>query len=424
MTHRPVFCRFAFITALAAIAPARAEINWPHWRGPTETGTSISATLPQRVDANQVLWKAPLPGKGCSTPIIWNQRLYLTAPIDGKDALLAFDWNGQPLWQTVLGPEVPGKHRNGSGSNPSPVTDGRTIFVTFKSGSLAAVSLEGKILWRADLTERFGPVKLFWDFGTSPVVTRDSVVLARMHEGESWLAAFDKLTGDLKWKTDRTYSTPREVDNGYTTPVLIQHEGREALLTWGAQHLTAHDAATGQLLWSAGGFNPDATPLWPAVASPVVAGDTAVICFGRADRGIPRLFGVKLGGRGDVTATHRRWSRDDVGAFVPTPAVYEGKVYVLSDRGQLDCVDPVSGRTLWSGTIPRTNANFYGSPLIAKGLLYAIREDGSMVVARVERGLEILGETKFNDRVIATIVPSGDRLFIRGANHLYCVVAR
>lgn len=420
----PRHSRLALLAAvLTAATAARAEINWPHWRGPTETGTSTSTALPQKVDASQVQWKAPLPGKGTSTPIVWEQRIFLTAPVDGKDALLAFDWNGRLLWQAVLGAESPGKHRNASGSNPSPVTDGRTLFVAYKSGSLAAVSLDGKVLWRTDLVEKFGPVKLFWDFGTSPALTRDHVVMARMHGGESWLAAFDKATGQLKWKTDRTYRTPTEGDNGYTTPIVIRHDGREALLTWGAAHVTVHDAATGKLLWSAGGFNPDSTPFWPAVASPVVVGDVAVVCYGRADKGTPRLHGVKLGGKGDVSATHRLWSRDNTGAFVPTPAVHQGKVYVLGDRGQFDCVDPVTGKTLWSGTIPRTNANFYASPLIANGLLYAIREDGSMVVARVERGLEILGETKFNDRVIASPVPAGDRLFIRGTNHLYCVAA-
>jgi outer membrane protein assembly factor BamB len=402
---------------------AHAAANWPHWRGPTENGHAAGANLPAKIDAAQVHWKTPLPGKGCSTPIVWNQRIYLTAPHEGKDAVLAFDWAGQRLWQTDLGVETPGRHRNGSGSNPSPVTDGQRLFVAFKSGNLAALDLDGKLLWQTDLAGKFGPVKLFWDFGTSPTVTEKFVIMARMHEGDSWLAAFDKQTGELRWKTARNYPTPREVDNGYTTPLVIRHAGREALLTWGAQHLTAHDAADGKLLWSCGGFNPDSTPLWPAVASPVVVGDMAIVCFGRADKGAPRLHGIKLGGSGDVTATHRVWSRQDTGAFVPTPAAYQDRVYVLSDRGQLDCLDPRTGQTLWSGTLPRTNSNFYTSPLIANGLLYAAREDGATYVVRIEKGFEPLGETKFDDRVIASFVAAGDRLFIRGASHLYCMAS-
>ena len=212
--QRRLLCFLPAVLLAGGLTGAAPATNWAHWRGPAENGSAPNDQLPQKIDAAQVLWQAALPGKGSSTPIVWNQRIYLTAPAEGKDALIAFDWNGKLLWQTPLGPENPGKHRNGSGSNPSPVTDGQRVFVTFKSGHLAALDLEGKILWSANLSEKFGPVKMFWDFGTSPVLTEKNVVLARMHDGESWLAAFDKATGELRWKTDRTYRTPREVDQG------------------------------------------------------------------------------------------------------------------------------------------------------------------------------------------------------------------
>ena len=398
--------------------------NWPQWRGPQDSGSTLLAgRLPAKLDAAKVRWKAALPGKGCSTPIVWDGRIYLTAPVGGKDAVLAFDREGKPLWQTAFSAEDRGKHRNASGSNPSPVTDGSGIFVTFKSGNLAALNLDGTIRWQANLVEKFGPVNLFWDFGTSPTLTAKHVVMARMHQGESWLAAFDKVTGEMRWKTARNYDTPREVDNGYTTPLVIQHDGREALLTWGAQHLTVHDAADGRLLWSCGDFNPAGTALWPAVATPVVADGMAVVCFGRADRGNPRLHGIKLGGKGDVTATNRIWMREDVGAFVPSPAEYKGKVYVLSDRGQVDCLDPKTGRTLWSASLPRSSSNFYASPVIAGGMMYLAREDGAVFVAKVEDGFTLLSETKFYDRVIASVVPAGDRVLVRGEANLYCLSA-
>jgi outer membrane protein assembly factor BamB len=418
-----LFCLGSVLVSLlsAQAGFAAADLNWPRWRGPHDSGSLPAAKLPTKLDAGQIAWKAPLPGKGCSTPIVWNDRIYVTAPVDGQDALLTFDHAGKQLWKTEFGSEEKGKHRNASGSNPSPVTNGKGIFVTFKSGNLAAVNPDGSVRWHLNLVERFGPLKLFWDFGTSPVLTDRNVIIARMHEGESWLAAFDQQTGELRWKTARNYETPREVDNGYTTPQVIRHAGRDALLTWGAQHLTAHDAANGQLLWSCGDFNPAATPLWPAVASPVVVNDVAVVCFGRADRGLPRLHGIKLGGKGDVTATHRLWQREDTGAFVPTPAAYKGKVYVLSDRGQLDCLDPVSGKTLWSQTFPRASSNFYASPLIAGGIMYAAREDGHVYIARIEGGFELLSEYKFADKIIGSLVPLGDRLLVRGEANLYCI---
>jgi outer membrane protein assembly factor BamB len=415
--------RLLVFAATVAIARSAEPAHWPNWRGPSATGVAPAGKYPIKLDESQLRWQVPLPGKGCSTPIVWNQRIYLTAPVGGQDALLALDWEGKQLWQTTLDGETPGRHRNASGSNPSPVTDGTSVFVHFKSGHLAAIALDGKVRWQTNLVERFGPVNLFWDYGTSPVLTEKHVVIARMHGGESWLAAFDKTSGELRWKTLRNYEVPREVDNGYTTPLLIQHEGREALLTWGAQHLTLHDATSGALIWSCGDFNPTAASLWPAVASPVVADGVAIVCFGRADKGTPRLHGVRLGGKGDVTATHRAWTREDTGAFVPTPAVYDGKVYVLSDRGQLDCLEPSTGRTIWSETLPRSSSNFYASPLIAEGIMYAVREDGSAFVLQVKGGLKILAEHKFADRVIASIVPSDGRLFVRGEKHLYCLAA-
>jgi outer membrane protein assembly factor BamB len=411
-----------WLTAVSALAVESA--NWPNWRGPQDNGSTPASALPTKLTAEQIVWQVALPGKGCSTPIVWNDRIYVTAPVEGQDAVLAYDRSGQVVWQTKLGPEKAGRHRNGSGSNPSPVTDGRSVFVTFKSGRTAALGLDGTIRWQADLEEKYGPVKLYWDHGTSPALTEKHVVIARMHGGESWLAAFDKETGDLRWKTDRTYTTPKEVDHGYSTPLVIRHDGREAVLVWGAGHLTSHAAADGALLWSVGEFNPNSTPNWPAVANPVIVDDLAVVCFGRADRGSPRLHGIKLGGQGDVTATNRVWSREDTGAFVPTPAANGGRVYVLSDRGRIDCIEPATGRTVWSGELPRSSSNYYSSPLIAGGLLYAAREDGMVYVARVGEAFELLSENKFEDRLIASFVPMADRLLVRGEGHLYCYAAK
>jgi outer membrane protein assembly factor BamB len=411
-----------FLLFAASVAVAEAQSNWPRWRGPQDNGSTKNGNFPAKWDADSVLWKAPLPGKGCSTPIVWNERIYLTSPADGQDAVLAFDWSGKQLWQTTFGQESPGKHRNGSGSNPSPGTDGEGIFVNFKSGTLAALELDGKTRWQTNVVERFGPDTLFWDHGTSPVLTSDSVVLARMHHGESWLAAFDKQTGELRWKVDRNYKTPMECDHGYTTPVVIEHDGQEAVLVWGAEHVTVHDAANGDVLWSCGGFNPDSQPMWPAIATPVIVGDVAVIAYGRNDRRQPRLHGIRLGGEGDVTDTHRIWKREDVGTFSPTPAEYKGRIYLVRDKGEVECLDPASGETLWSDAFPKSRGAFYASPLIAGGKLYAPREDGMVFVANVEDGkFELLAENDMGESVIASPVPSADRLFIRGEKHLFCV---
>ena len=424
MTVTPYQTAVCIVVFSAGLALAEVPRDWPHWRGPQDNGSTDSGTYPVEFDATHVRWRAPLPGKGCSTPIIMNDTIYLTAPVNGNDALLAFDSSGIERWRTTFGPEDAGKHRNGSGSNASPATDGEAIFVYFKSGTLAAVERDGSIRWKTNLVERFGKDTLFWDHGTSPVLTQKYVVMVRMHHGESWLAAFDKTSGDMAWKVDRNYATPTECDNGYTTPLVIQYLDQEALLVWGAEHLTIHAATDGKLLWSCGNFNPDANAMWPAIATPVIVGDIAVIAYGRNDRGQPRLYGIRLDGRGDVTATNHVWKRDDIGTFVPTPVAYQGRVYLVRDRGEVECLDPATGKNLWSDAFPKGRAAFYASPIIAGGNLYAPREDGVVFVAKLsDKGFEQVRENDLEEPIIGSPVPAHNRILIRGEQHLFCAEA-
>ena len=398
-----------------------ADLNWPSWRGPNANGSTESGGFPTQWTIESLAWKTPLPGKGCSSPIVWKRQIFITSPIDGNDAIMSFDENGKRLWQTTFGKENPGKHRNGSGSNPSPATDGKTIFANFKSGTLAATNLSGDVIWETNLVERFGPDTLFWDHGSSPVITSKSVVVVRMHKGESWLAAFDKSTGDLQWKIPRNYQTPVECDHGYSTPIVINFMSEEALLVWGAEHLTIHRVSDGKVVWTCGDFNPDKNRLWPSIASPVVSQDMAVIAYGRNDRGHPRLHGIRLSGSGDVTATHRIWKRDDISTFVPSPVEYKGRVYMVRDRGQVECLDPQKGETIWSDAFPKNRSAFYSSPLIAGGILYAAREDGVVFAAEIEDRFKLLAEVDMQEPIIASPVPFGDRILLRGYENLFCV---
>jgi outer membrane protein assembly factor BamB len=420
---RPLSLTAALLLIVAASTLAGRPGDWPSWRGPEGGGSIETGKYPVKWDASNVAWKVALPGKGSSTPVVLGQRIYLTCPAEGQDAVLAFDFLGRRLWQTKLGNESPPKHRTlGSSANASPVTDGRSLFVYFRSGNFAALEFDGTVRWKLNLVERFGRDQLFWDQGTSPMVTDAHVVMARLHAGESWLAGFDKATGALRWQQTRNYKTPVENDNGYSTPLLHPHAGKPALLVWGADHLTAHDAADGKLLWSCGDFNPAGTGYWPAIATPVIVGDLAVVPVGRDDRpGQARIHGIRLGGRGDVTATHRLWKREGTGVFVASPAAYKGRVYLLRHRGGVVCMDPVSGKTLWSGAFPENKAPYYSSPVIAGGILYAAREDGVVFAARVGAKFELAGENPMGERIIASPVPAANRLLIRGDRHLFCV---
>ena len=407
------------ITAAEVAAAEKAtSAHWPRWRGGGDDGAASKGTYAVKWNATKGLaWKVPLPGKGCSTPIVRADHIILTAPVDGHDAVLAFDWSGKRLWQTPIGREVPGKHRNGSGSNPSAVTDGEQIFACYKSGNLAALDYDGKILWKLNLVERFGKGKLYWDFGTSPILTETDVVMAILHEGESYLAAFDQQAGELSWYVSRNYKTPTEGDHGYASPILIDHRDTKAVMVWGAERLTAHDVGSGKLLWSCANFNPEQKRNWVTVASPTISGNMAIVPYGRGSR----IAGIRLGGSGDVTETHRSWTRTDTGSFVPTPAAQDGKVYLLRDRGEVECIDASSGKTLWKDQLPKHRASYYASPTIADGKLYAAREDGVVFVAAVAGKFAVLSENNMGERVIASPVPVADRILIRGEKHLFCV---
>ena len=397
--------------------------EWPRWRGPGCDGSAPPGRYPVKWAPAEVAWKAPLPGKGCSTPVVLNRRIYLTAPVNGLDAVLAFDLNGKLLWKTTFGPEEPGRHPNASGCNPSPVTDGSGVFVFFKSGTFAAVEPNGTVRWRFNLIERFGPERRFWDLGTSPVLTKEHVVFARMHDGDSWVAAFDKKTGAMAWKVPRNYETPTEGRQAYTTPIVLTRGGKERILVWGAHRLTIHDAANGNIIWFCGGFNLEGKRMWPSVATPVVSGDMVIVPCGRADRGQPRLHGIRLGGRGDVTKNNRVWKRTDAGTFVPSPAAHKGRVYVLSDFGEINCIDPATGKDIWRGKFPRGRGKFYASPLIAGGHLYAVRERGTLYVVRLGEAFQLESQIDLSEKVIASPIAVWNRILIRTDRHLWCIAS-
>ena len=397
---------------------AAADLAWPRWRGPADSGSVSGGDYPSNLlDEKLVQWKVKLPGIGCSTPAVLTERIYITGPIDGHNGVLALDWDGKEQWRTQLAPEKKGKHRNGSAANSSPVTDGKNLFVYFKSGELAALDLSGKMLWTTNLQERFAKDTLFWDIGTSPVLTERAVVATVMHSGESFLAAFEKTTGELLWKVSRNYKTPVEGDHSYATPIVIERDGKQVILVWGGEHLTMHSAETGESFWSCGGFNPDKKGYWVAVASAVVSGDMAIVPYGRG----AKIVGVKLTGSGDVTATNRVWELDDLGSFVPSPAVHNGKVYVVRDEGEVVCLDAKTGETVWSDRFPKNRNKYYASPLIAGGKLYAPREDGIVFVADIGSGFKQLSENDMKERVIASPVAVDGKLLIRGEEYLTCI---
>ncbi|MDF1813717.1 MAG: PQQ-binding-like beta-propeller repeat protein [Verrucomicrobiales bacterium] len=393
--------------------------NWPQWRG--EGGLSLAkpGDYPSEFsNTKNVLWKAKLPGVGSSTPAVWEDRIFVTSGSDGQDAVLCYDWEGNLQWGQTLGAERPGKHKNGSGSNPSPITDGRNVFVYYKSGTLASLTVDGKLNWKIDLQEQYGEDTLWWDLGTSPVFSGENIVVAVMQEGESYVVALKQSDGSEVWKVDRTYEVQKETGQSYTTPYVTTIDGVDTIVIWGADHLTGHDPATGKTLWTCGGFNPDDKAMWRVIASPAFTEGIAVVPYGRTKF----CAGVKMGGTGDITETARLWERNDLGADCPSPVGRNGKVYLLNDRGKITCIDAKTGKDIWEGAIPRAAAKYYSSPILAGDLLYCGREDGMLATVKIsDTGMEVLSQNEMGERIAAAPVPVNGRLLVRCVDHLYCI---
>jgi outer membrane protein assembly factor BamB len=422
MMHRSLALTLGFLGSVHfAIAN---EQSWPQWRGPAANGVATPGQYPVAFSASQSIdWKVALPGTGSSTPAIWNDHLFVTAGVretsaaeeaPRMDAIVAYDLKGQERWRVLLGPERPGKHRNGSGSNPSPVTDGEAVFVYYKSGTVAALDFSGKLRWRKNLQDLYGKDTLWWDLGNSPVLAGEHLVIAVMHEGESYLVAIDKVTGEINWKTARNYECRRETDQSYATPIVHGEE----IISWGADHLTAHRISNGKLLWQCGGFNPKDEAMWRVIATPSITEGIALVPYGRAKH----LAAVKLGGSGDITAQARLWEKEGFGSDVPSPVAFDGKFVLLTDNGWLYQFDAETGAEAWSGRLPRSSSKYYASPILAGDLLYCAREDGVIMSVRLQKGgFKVLAENDMGERLIATPIPLGDRLILRGAEHLYSI---
>ncbi|MEO1498456.1 MAG: PQQ-binding-like beta-propeller repeat protein [Planctomycetota bacterium] len=410
--------RGCFGTLLLAV-PLAVHADWPAWRGPDSNAYIAESSLPAQIDPQaNLLWKVDLPGPGASTPIHTAGAIYVTCEIDGQDALVGYDSQGDERWRCLLGPTRSGRHRNATGANPSAVTDGATVFAYFKSGRLAAVSTEGERLWQRELQDDFGADTLWWDLGTSPILTPAGVLIAVLQAGDSYLVTFDPADGSVVWKQQRVFERPEESDQAYTTPILTTTEHGPTIVVWGADHVTGHDTETGAELFRCGGFNPSDTPMWRAIASATVAGDKLIVPYGRADF----VGAMRLGGVADTTAEQRLWTTQGVGSDVPCAVIAGGRAYLLGDKGVVACLDIETGDELWRTKLPRSKNKYFASPLLAGTLMYCFREDGAGFVLRVaDDGAEVIDECDLGETLVASPVPLGDdRLLVRTREALYC----
>jgi outer membrane protein assembly factor BamB len=405
---------------LSLHATALAAEHWPNWRGPNSDGVASGKNYPVKWSGTEnIRWKVALPGKGSSTPVVWGEQIFLTYGLDGDNLVAAYDRQGNAKWQTKVGKERGGKHKKATGSNPSPATDGKQVYVYFKSGDLAALDMTGKLLWQHNLQDQFGQDTLWWDLGTSPVVTEKAVVVAVMQTGPSYLVAYDKVTGKQLWKQDRNLDAPSEAAQSYSTPVVVRDGSQETLVVLGADHVTAHDAETGKETWRVGGLNPTRHQYFRSIASAVVADGVVIAPYARGAS--ITAIGLKGDKAGKVL-----WSLDKLGADVPTPIAKGGRVYVCTDKGKLACLDIQTGKEIWTGDVKPNRNAFSASPILADGKIYMTREDGTVFVAGQGDKFEVLAENSLGnsgdaDFTVATPVFVDGQILLRTLDHLYCI---
>jgi outer membrane protein assembly factor BamB len=406
---------------MSTFAVLQAE-NWPQWRGPSANGISSETNLPVKWSATEnITWRLALPTWSGSTPIVWGDHVFLNVAENGRLFLWAIDRNkGLPLWKQHLSD---GDHRQQKQnmSSPSPVTDGRNVWVMTGTGILKGFDFAGKELWMRDIQKEYGRFGLNWGYGSSPMLHEDSLYVQVLHgmktDDPSYVLRINKATGKTVWRVERPTIAQRESPDSYTTPAIVRYGNAHELVITGGDAVTGHDLNTGKELWRADALNPDKDFAYRIVASPVVHGELIIA----PSRERPMLA-MKPGGRGNVASSHVLWSFNN-GPDVPTPVTDGKHVYVVNDRGIMWCLDAKSGAEIY-GRQRLPSSTYSGSFVLADGKLYITNEDGLTIVVRAGPKFEILAENNFDDYTLSSPAISDGQIFIRTTGALWAIGKR
>ena len=414
--------RFLFACALLFAQAVCFGGNWPHWRGPNMTGSVDEKNLPVRWSPTEnITWKLAMPDFSGSTPIVWNDRIFLNIG-DGTELYLrCVDRNkGTEIWKKHLGTGNT-KIRKQNMSSPSPVTDGKNVWVLTGTGVFKAFDFAGNELWARDIQKDYGNFGLNWGFASSPLLHKDFLYVEVLHgmktDDPSYVLAIEKLTGKTRWRVERPTDAVAESPDAYTTPALLRYGDKEEIVISGGDYVTGHDPATGAELWRAGGLNPAKDRSYRIVASPVIA-DGMIYVPSR----VRPLLAFKAGGRGDISKSHLVWTADR-GPDVPTPAVDGKFIFILNDGGILWCKDAKTGAEIWGNQRVRPGT-YSASPVVADGKLYVTSEDGVTTVLEAGPEFKVLGENDIPEYTLSSLAISDGQIFMRTQNHLYCIGKR
>lgn len=444
MQHKLLGSVAALAAVLALSLPgASPDGNWPQWRGPHLNGTSSTASnLPvEWSETKNVKWRVKLPSWSAATPIIWEDTVYITSAQEGFQVLQSYERgaprppnpgaendemfliaiqrsDGKIKWSKSIG-SGNRLYRKQNLASPSPITDGNHIWTFTGAGTLTCFDMKGNQLWRREIQKDYGQFGLNHGYGSSPLLHEGKLYIQVLHgmktDDPSYVFAVDSKTGKTLWKVDRWTDAESESPDDYSTPILVTSDGKEHLVVSGGDYVTGHDLSTGEELWRMGGFNPENGRAYRTIASSITTGG---VIYTTSTRGKP-FIAFKPGGSGTLGDDHVVW-KNDLGSDVPTPTTDGKRIFVVNDRGIIMAFDAKSGDVLWDRQrlAPGT---YSSSPILADGKIYATNEEGTTTVVEAGDEFEILAENRLNDHTLATPSPSGDELYIRTAQYLYCI---
>jgi len=426
-----------------SVSSAGDETNWPQWRGPGGAGVSNEKNLPDEWSGSKnIIWKTEIPGRGHSSPIIWGKRIFLTTSIEGPVVpgakaithirrgetyrhpdsvggdhsytikMMCLDRDsGKILWERTAydGQVYDDRHRKNTFASSTPVTDGRYVWTFFDAEGLYCYDFEGKLVWKTSLGKI---AKMGMGNGMSPVLYENLLILQCDQEDGgpgSFITGLDKLTGKAVWRVERTQRKT------WATPVLVRTAQRTELIASGAESTVSYDPATGKEYWHSEGVVSHAIPS-------AVAGLGMVFVSGGSS-GQPKLaIGIRLGGSGDLKGTGNVvWKYNKGTAYVPSPILYGDYLYLLTDGGVVTCLDGRTGEVKYEGGRVPIPATFTSSPVGFDDKILLTSEDGDTFVIKAGPRYEVIRTNSLGEPVFASIAIASGRLFIRGAQHLFCV---
>ena len=394
--------------------------NWHQWRGPNNDGISHETDVPiQWSQTENVKWRLPLPGEAASTPVISEDKIFLTSAEGNALVLMCISTEGEEIWKQTVG-HGNRSVRGGEGNSaaPSPVTDGEHVWVFLGTGDLACYDFDGNQVWHTNLAERYGSFNLYFVMSTTPLLDKERLYIHLIHSNAWVVLALDKMTGKEIWKHNRKSDATDECEQAYTSPILYRDAEREYLVVHGADYVTAHSLEDGNEIWRCGGLNPvmGYNPSLRFVASPVAT--EGLIVVPSAKNG--PVLGIDPAAKGDITDSKwQLWKLRQGTPDVPSPLIHEGLIYLCGERGNLTCLDAATGEQLYR---ERTHRHRHrASPVYADGHIYLTSRDGIVNVVKAGRKFEIVARNSIEEAVAASPVISNGTLYLRSYQALYAI---